>query len=135
LGRPRRPCRDAGRSRSGRSRVHPVKDGDTSTVPSDYWQYSLRAPDLVGVEAGFNARATTNGVIAVAHAVTACWRRGDIQGLEFEGVSFEEAHALARPAMTIVRGQLRARLAGRVQRAYWRWLHPTSGHRPGDTFL
>jgi hypothetical protein len=29
--------------------------------------------------------------------------------------------------MTIVRGQLRARLAGRVQRASWRWLHPTTG--------
>jgi hypothetical protein len=57
---------------------------------------------------------------AVTDAVIACWRHGDVQGLEFEGVSFEEARALARPAMTIVRGQLRARLAGRVQRAYWR---------------
>jgi hypothetical protein len=72
---------------------------------------------------------------AVARAVVACWRRGDIQGLEFEDLSVEEARALERPAMTIVRGQLRARLAGRVQRAYWRWLHPTSGRRPGDTFL
>jgi hypothetical protein len=72
---------------------------------------------------------------AVAHAVIACWRAGDVQGLEFEGVSFGEARALARPAMTIVRGQLRAWLAGRVQQAYWRWLHPTSGRRPGDTFL
>jgi hypothetical protein len=72
---------------------------------------------------------------AVARAVIACWRSGDVQGLEFEGVAFEEARALARPAMTIVRGQLRARLAGRVQRAYWRWLHPTSGRRTGDTFL
>jgi hypothetical protein len=72
---------------------------------------------------------------AVARAVIACWRSGDVQGLEFEGVTVEEARALARPAMTIVRGQLPARLAGRVQRASWRWLHPTSGHRPGDTFL
>jgi hypothetical protein len=72
---------------------------------------------------------------AVARAVLACWRTGDVQGLEFEGVLVEEARALERPAMTIVRGQLRARLAGRVQRAYWRWLHPTSGRRPGDTFL
>jgi hypothetical protein len=72
---------------------------------------------------------------AVADAVVACWRRGDVQGLELEGVAFEEARALARPAMTIVRGQLRARLAGRVQRAYWRWLHLTSGRRTGDTFL
>jgi hypothetical protein len=72
---------------------------------------------------------------AVADAVIACWRNGDIQGLEFEGVSFEEARALDRPAMRIVRVQLRARLTGRVQRAYWRWLHSTSGRRPGDTFL
>jgi hypothetical protein len=72
---------------------------------------------------------------AVAHAVLACWQHGDVQGFEFEDVTFEEARALARPVMTIVRGQLRARLAGRVQRAYWRWLHPTSGRRPGDTFL
>jgi hypothetical protein len=72
---------------------------------------------------------------AVADAVVACWWHGDVQGLELEGVSFEEARALARPAMTIARGQLRARLAGRVHRAYWRWLHPTSGRRPGDTFL
>ena len=63
---------------------------------------------------------------AVAHAVLACWRRGEIQGLAFEGVTFEEARALERPAMTIARGQLRARLTRRVHRAYWRWLHPTS---------
>jgi hypothetical protein len=37
--------------------------------------------------------------------------------------------------MTIARGQLRARLTGRVHRSYWRWLHPTSGRGPGDTFL
>jgi hypothetical protein len=73
--------------------------------------------------------------IAVAHAVIACWRAGEVQGIEFEDLSFEEARALARPAMTIVRGQLRARLADRVRRAYGRWLHPTSGRRPGDTFL
>jgi hypothetical protein len=72
---------------------------------------------------------------AIPAAVIACWRRGDVQGLAFEGVSFEEARALERPAMTVVRGQLRARLAGRVHRAYWRWLHSTSGRRPGDTFL
>jgi hypothetical protein len=29
--------------------------------------------------------------------------------------------------MALVRGHLRACLTGRVQRAYWRWLHPTSG--------
>jgi hypothetical protein len=72
---------------------------------------------------------------AVADAVIACWRHGDVQGLAFEGVSSEEARALVRPAMTIMRRQLRAQLVGRVQRASCRWLHPTSGRRPGDTFL
>jgi hypothetical protein len=43
--------------------------------------------------------------------------------------------ALERPAMTYVREQLRGRLARQVGRAWWRWLHPTSGRRPGDRFL
>jgi hypothetical protein len=72
---------------------------------------------------------------AVAHAVIACWRAGDVQGLEFEGVSFGEARALARPAMTIVRGQLRARLDRQVARARCRWWHPSSGHRADEPFL
>jgi hypothetical protein len=67
--------------------------------------------------------------------VIACWQLGEVQGLAFEDVSFAEARALERPAMTLVRGQLRARLTGRVQRVSWRWLYPTSGRRPGDTFL
>jgi hypothetical protein len=37
--------------------------------------------------------------------------------------------------MTYVREQLRQRLARQVRRAWWRWLHPTSGRRPGDRFL
>jgi hypothetical protein len=67
----------------------------------------------------------------------AAHRRGDRlltgwrgPGLEFEDLSFAEARALARPAMTVVRGQLRARLAGRVQRASWRWLHPPAATGP-----
>jgi hypothetical protein len=36
--------------------------------------------------------------------------------------------------MTYIRDQLRARLAARLGRAYRRWLHPTSGRRPGDRF-
>jgi hypothetical protein len=50
-------------------------------------------------------------------------------------VSAEEARALARPAMTYVREQLRGRLARDISRQYLRWLHPTSRRRPGDTFL
>jgi hypothetical protein len=37
--------------------------------------------------------------------------------------------------MTYVREQLRQRLARQVGQAYLRWLHPTSGRRPGDRFL
>jgi hypothetical protein len=37
--------------------------------------------------------------------------------------------------MTYVREQLRERLARQLRRAWRRWLHPTSGRRPGDRFL
>ena len=63
------------------------------------------------------------------------WRAGHVKGLEVGGLSAEEAHALARPAMTYVREQLRARLAREISRQYLRWLHPTSRRRPGETFL
>jgi hypothetical protein len=68
-------------------------------------------------------------------AVVDRWRAGHVKGLEFGGVSAEEARALARPAMTYVREQLRARLSHEISRQYLRWLHPTSRRRPGDTFL
>jgi hypothetical protein len=71
----------------------------------------------------------------VTHAVVAAWRRGDLNGLRLDGLTGEEALALERPAMTYVREQLRGRLARQVGRAWWRWLHPTSGRRPGDRFL
>jgi hypothetical protein len=67
----------------------------------------------------------------VAQAVIGCWRDGEVTGLRVDDLSFEEARSLTRPAMAYVRGQLRARL----DRAYRRWLHPTSGRRPGDRFL
>ncbi len=67
-------------------------------------------------------------------AIVDCWRGGHVKGLEFDGVSVEEARALGRPAMTYVREQLRGRLGREVSRRYLRWLHPTS-RRPGDTFL
>jgi hypothetical protein len=37
--------------------------------------------------------------------------------------------------MTYVGERLRQRLGRQVGRAYRRWLHPTSGRRPGDRFL
>jgi hypothetical protein len=71
----------------------------------------------------------------VAQAVIGCWQDGQVAGLQVDDLSFEEARSLTRPAMTYVRGQLRGRLTTRLGRAYWRWLHPTSGRRPGDRFL
>jgi hypothetical protein len=67
--------------------------------------------------------------------VVAGWRTGQVKGLEFGGVRAEEARALARPAMTFVREQLRGRLTREVSRQYLRWLHPTNRRRPGETFL
>lgn len=63
------------------------------------------------------------------------WRAGQVKGLQLDGLSAEEARALARPAMTYVREQLRGRLAREVSRQYLRWLHPTSRRRPGESFL
>jgi hypothetical protein len=68
-------------------------------------------------------------------AVVAAWHRGDLNGFQLGGLTGEEALALERPAMTYVREQLRQRLARQVRRAWWRWLHPISGRRPGDHFL
>jgi hypothetical protein len=51
------------------------------------------------------------------------------------GLSGEEVLAQELPAMTYVREQLRRRLARQLRRAWRRWLHPTSGRRPGDRFL
>jgi hypothetical protein len=72
---------------------------------------------------------------AAAGAVIAAWRGGHVKGLQLSGLTDEEVLALERPAMTYVREQLRQRLARQVWRAWWRWLHPTSGRRPGDRFL
>ncbi len=71
----------------------------------------------------------------VAGAVVACWRRGEVGGLPFRLAPGEHVRALVRPAMTVAREELRARLARLVVRARRRWLHPTSGRRPGEPFL
>jgi hypothetical protein len=71
---------------------------------------------------------------AAAGAVIAAWQNGHVKGLHVGGLTAEQALALERSAMTYVREQLRQRLAHQVGQAYWRWLHPTSGRRPGDRF-
>jgi hypothetical protein len=70
----------------------------------------------------------------VTQAVVGCWQDGELGGLQVDDLDFEEARSLTRPAMTYVRGQLRCRLAARLGRVHRRWLHPTSGRRPGDRF-
>jgi hypothetical protein len=70
-----------------------------------------------------------------ADAIIAAWRGGHLKGLQLGGLTAEEGLALERPAMTYVREQLRDRLGQQLRQAWRRWLHPTSGRRPGDCFL
>jgi hypothetical protein len=71
----------------------------------------------------------------LAAAVIACWQHGDLLGLELPLDTAEEARAVTRPAMTLARAVLRARLARQVARAHRRWLRPGSRRRADDRFL
>jgi len=71
----------------------------------------------------------------LAAAVVGCWQRGEVRGLRFPLESEEDPRALVRPAMTLARTKLRTRLSRLLARARRRWLHPTSGRRPGEPFL
>jgi hypothetical protein len=72
---------------------------------------------------------------AAVLAVISGWERGDLLGLQLGGLTAEEALALERPTMTLVRGRLGDRLGRQLARAYQRWRHPSSGRRAGDRFL
>jgi hypothetical protein len=72
---------------------------------------------------------------AAAGAVVAGWQRGDLLGVRLGGLTAEEALAMERPAMTLVRAQLGDRLGRQLTHAYRRWRHPSSGRRAGDLFL
>ena len=71
---------------------------------------------------------------AAAGAVITAWQRGHLKGLQLGGLTAEEALALERPAMAYGRPAPRAACPA-ARRAWRRWLHPTSGRRPGDRFL
>jgi hypothetical protein len=71
----------------------------------------------------------------VGAAVVWCWQRGDLLGLELPLEAGEDARVLNRPAMTLARAALRARLGRQVARARCRWRHPSSGRRAGEPFL
>ena len=72
---------------------------------------------------------------AAARAMVAGWQRGDLLGLRLGGLTAEEALAMERPAMTLVRAQLGDRLGRQLAHAYRRWRHPSSRRRAGDRFL
>jgi len=71
----------------------------------------------------------------VAAAVVWCWQHGDLLGLNLPLEAGEDPRALTRPAMTLARAALRARLDHQVARARCRFLHPSSGHRAEEPFL
>jgi hypothetical protein len=66
---------------------------------------------------------------AAAGAVVAGWQRGDLLGLQLGGLTAQEALALVRPAMALVRAWLRDRLARQLSQADRRWRDPSSGHQ------
>jgi hypothetical protein len=66
---------------------------------------------------------------AAASAVIGCWQHGHLKGLQYGGLTAEEARALERPAMTLARAWLRDRLAPQLSQADRPWQRPTSGHR------
>jgi hypothetical protein len=81
---------------------------------------------------------TTLGVDVegVAEAVIQLARRGQVRARRwYHNLSAEEVKALGRPAMEYAREQLRARLAGWLDEQDLRWLHPSSGRRPGEPLL
>jgi hypothetical protein len=71
----------------------------------------------------------------VVAALVGCWEHGEVRGLQFRLEPAEDLRALLRPAMTLAREELRERLEPLIVRARRRWLHPTSGRRPGESFL
>ena len=81
------------------------------------------------------AAPLTAELARVAAAVVACWRRGDLRGLDLPLDPGEDARALTRPAMALARAALRARLDRQVTRARCRWLHPSNKRRAGERFL
>jgi hypothetical protein len=74
-------------------------------------------------------------VDGVAEAVIQLARRGQVRARWCHDLSAEEVTALGRLAMDYAREQLRGRLAGWLNEQCLRWLHPTSGRRPGEPFL
>jgi hypothetical protein len=71
----------------------------------------------------------------VAEALVQLARRGQVRARWYHDLSAWDAKALGRPAMDYARAELRKRVSGWLAEQYMRWLHPTSGRRPGEPFL
>jgi hypothetical protein len=74
-------------------------------------------------------------VDGVTEAVVQLARRGQVRARWYHELTAWDAKALGRPAMDYARGELRERVADWLAEQYMRWLHPTSGRRPGEPFL
>jgi hypothetical protein len=71
----------------------------------------------------------------VAEAIVQLARRGQVRARWYHELSAWDAKALGRPAMTYARAELRGRVSAWLAGQDPRWLHPTSGRRPGEPFL
>jgi hypothetical protein len=107
---------------------HPDRQLDQLVFPADLIEELRAWPTDTWAALGVDLQQ-------VAAAVVGCWQRGEVRGLQFPLEPGEDPRALVRPAMTLARAELRARLERLVARARRRWLHPTSGRRPGERFL
>jgi hypothetical protein len=74
-------------------------------------------------------------VDSVAEAVVQLARRGQVRARWYHVLGAEDAKALGRPVMDYARAELRERVTDWLGEQYMRWLHPTSGRQPGETFL
>jgi hypothetical protein len=74
-------------------------------------------------------------VEGVAEALVLLARRGQVRARWYQDLSAEDVKALGRPATEYAREQLRGRLASWLSEQSLRWLHPSSGRRPGEPFL
>jgi hypothetical protein len=71
----------------------------------------------------------------VTEATVQLARRGQVRARWYHELSAWDVKALGRPAMDYARAELGDRLDAWLAEQYMRWLHPTSGRRPGETFL
>jgi hypothetical protein len=71
----------------------------------------------------------------VAEAVVQLARRGRVRARWYHELTAWDVKALGRPAMDYARAELRDRLGAWLAEQFMRWLHPTSGRRPGEPFL